>query len=354
MNLNVQQPGGVMNETTTIAVDLAKNVFEVLSADANRRILERRRLTRGKFLELLARHEPVEVVMEACGSAHFWGRTARSFGHQPILLPPAQVKPYVLRNKTDRTDTTGLLEARHRPDIREIPVKTEHQQTLMALHRLRQGWVATRTSRISAVRGILREFGIVVPQGARFLAPRLADLLGDPPRELGQPLLQVLAEAREEILELERKIRETERQLKALAAQAELVERLLTIPGIGLLTATALVAYVGELSRFPSSRHLASFLGLTPREYSSAGTRRLGRITKRGNRYLRMLLIHGARAALLAGKRVENPDRLRAWALALEARSHHNQATVALANKLARIAWALATHQTVYQPERAA
>lgn len=343
-----------MNETTTLAVDLAKNVFEVASAEGDRRIVRRRRLSRIKFFELLATHPPVEVVMEACGSAHYWGRIAARFEHRPILLPAAQVRPYVLRNKTDSTDATGLIEARHRPDIREVPVKTEHQQTLAALHRLRQGWIDTRTARISSVRGILREFGMVIPQGARFVAPRLAELLADPSVQLSPALVELVAEAREEILELGHRIKHAERQLKALAVQEDAIQRLMTIPGIGLMTATALVAHVGDLSRFGSGRLLASYLGLTPREHSSGGRRHLGRITKRGNRYLRTLFVHGARSALLAGQRTDSPDRLRAWALAVQARSHHNQATVALANKLARICWAVVTQQTVYQAHHGA
>ena len=342
-----------MSKPSTIAVDLAKNVFEIAATDKQERVIFRRRLSRARFREFLATQEPAEVIMEACGSAHYWARTAARFGHRPTLLPPGHVKPFVLRNKTDRTDVTGLLQARRHPDIREVPAKSEHQQTLTAIHAFRSAWMSARTRRISTVRGILREFGLFIPKGARFVAPRLGALLEDG-SEVPAALLPLLAEARNEIEALEHKIKAAERQLRAIASEDDTVRRLMTIPGIGLLTATALVAFVGDLSRFPSGRHLASYLGLTPRERSSGGYRRLGGISKRGNRYLRTLLIHGGRSALLAGKRTETPDQLRSWALALEARSSHNQAAVGLANKLARIAWAVATRSTVYEAGKSA
>ena len=338
-----------MGKASTIAVDLAKNVFELAVVDDGERVLYRRRFSRARFREFLSRHEPVEVVMEACGSGHYWARTALEMGHRPVLLPPKYVKPFVLRNKTDRTDVSGLLAARRHPEMTEVAVKTVHQQTLTSIHRLRSSWMTARTRRISTVRGILRELGIVIPQGAQHVVPRLCAL--EAGSEVPPALLVLIAEVRREIEGLEARIKQAERQLRAIAGADDTVKRLMTIPGIGLLTATGIVAFVGDLSRFKSGRHLSSFLGLTPREYSSGGSRRLGRISKRGNSYLRMSLIHGARSSLLAGKRAKAPDRLRRWALAIEKRGHHNQAAVALANKMARIAWAVATRQTVYVAE---
>jgi transposase len=338
-----------MTKTSTIAVDLAKNVFEIAAADDLDRIVFRRRLSRSKFREFLAKQEPTEIIMEACGSAHFWARTAAKFGHRPKLLPPSHVKPFVLRNKTYRADATGLLQARKHPEIRTVPTKSEHQQTLTAIHALRTAWSTTRTRRISTVRGVLRELGVFIPQGARFVAPRLATLLEDG-TEVPTALLPLLAEARIEILSLEDRIKAAETQLRAIASEDDVVRRLMTIPGVGLLTATALVAAIGDFSRFSSGRRLASFLGITPRETSSGGYRRLGKISKRGNSYLRTLIIHGARSSLLAGKRTLQPDHLRSWAIGIEARTCHNLATVALANKMARIVWAIAAHSTTYEP----
>jgi transposase len=336
-----------MNKPTSIAVDLAKNVFEIAATDESERVLFRRRFSRSRFREFLAKQPPTTVIMEACGSSHYWARTAAEFGHRPVLLPPAYVKPFVLRNKTDRTDTTGLLQARRHPDIREVPAKTEHQQTLTAIHKLRSAWMAARTRRINTVRGLLREFGVFIPQGAKHVSPRIGDLLQSG-SEIPDALLPLLAEARSEIADIERRIKESERQLEAIARKNDTVKRLMTIPGVGLLTATAIVAFVGDLSRFTSGRHFAAYLGITPRERSSGDRRRLGGISKRGNSYLRKLLIHGGRSALRAGKRVERPDRLRAWAIRLDARSCHNVAVVALANKIARICWAVGTRSSVY------
>jgi transposase len=246
-----------------------------------------------------------------------------------------------VRNKTDRADTKGLLEAHRNEDIRPVPVKTIEQHALAGLHRMRSAWMATRTARLNTLRGLLRELGQAIPAGARQVVPHVWALISEPDSIVPEPLRPVLAEAAREIGELEARIRDVERQLEGVARESPVVRRLRTIPGIGLLTATALVASLGEVKRFPSGRHLASFLGLTPRERSSGTTRRLGRISKRGDPYLRMLLIHGARSVLHHAKRRVRPDPLRSWALERERALGHNKAAVALANKLARIVWAV-------------
>jgi transposase len=260
-----------------------------------------------------------------------------------VLLPPHAVRPYVLRNKTDRADAKGLLEAVRNDEVRPVPVKSETQQAVAALHRLRSTWLATRTARINTVRGLLREFGVVIPTGARHVLPSLGVVLEDADSGVPSLLRPTLAEAAREIREIEARIRAVEHQLDAVANQMPVVDALRSIPGIGLVTATALVATVGDVQRFPSARHFASFLGLTPREHSTGQHRRLGAISKHGDTYLRMLLIHGARAVLCHAKTktAPAPDRLRAWALQLERTRGHNKAAVALANKLARIAWAV-------------
>lgn len=326
---------------STIAVDVAKSVFEVAISDRPGRVRERHRLSRSQFSRFVAQRPPATVVMEACGTAHFWGRHAEACGHRAVLLPPHAVRPYVLRDKTDRADADGLLEALRNQGIRPVPVKSVAQQTLVALHRLRSTWLATRTGRINTVRGLLRELGITIPLGASRVVPRVRELLAEEESSLPEALRPALAEALDEIGEIERRLRAVEKQLEALAAETAVVSRLRTIPGVGLLTATALFAFVGDAARFPSGRHFASYLGLTPRERSSGLRRRLGRISKRGDTYLRMLLIHGARAVLWHGKRSRRPGRLLAWALKLERQRGHNKTAVALANKLARIAWAV-------------
>lgn len=323
--------------STQIAVDLAKSVFQVAESSTPGCIDRQHRLSRARFQRFFAQHEPVEVLMEACGTAHHWGRELEALGHTVSLLPPADVRRYRDGNKTDRADTKALLEAARNQAIDAVPVKTIDQQTITALHRLRSGYLQTRTARINCVRGLLREFGIMIPVGARHLVPRAQAAIkdGTVPTDL-EPVLQ---DAIAEIEELRHKARDIERRLKGLVKHMPDAALLMSVPGIGVLTATALVAYVGDVRRFRSGRHFAAYLGLTPREHSSGLSRRIGRISKRGNRYLRMLLIHGARSVLRAAKLTEHPDDLRSWALGVASRSGYNTAAVALANKLARIAW---------------
>ena len=334
---------------TTIAVDVAKSVFEVAVSHEPGKVSARHRLTRRGLARLLANQAPCTVVMEACGMAHFWGREAQARGHRVRLLPPRDVRPYVRGNKTDRSDATGILEANRNEAIRPVPVKSVDQHALTALHRMRSSWMATRTARLNTIRGLLREIGATIPIGARQVAPRVWQLVSEAESGLPEVLRPVLAEAAREVAELERRIAEVEAQLEGLARTSPLVHRLRTIPGVGLLTATAIVASVGDLRRFPSARHFASALGLTPRESSSGNVRRLGRITKRGDPYLRTLLIHGARSVLHHAKRNPEPDRLRSFALERARARGHNKAAVAVANKLARIVWAVATRENDYR-----
>lgn len=326
---------------TTIAVDVAKSVFEIAVSDRPGRVTERHRLSRDAFLRFFAERQPAVVLMEACGSSHHWGRQLQALRHHVLLLPPHRTRPYVTGNKTDRSDAKGLLEAQRNEQIQPVPVKSLNQQALAALHRLRSAWLAARTARINTVRGLLREFGFAIPLGAKRVVPILQSLLEDADSGLPDSVRPALNEAKAEILELERRMRSIEHQLRALAKQLPVVHNLRTVPGVGLITATALVAFVGDVGRFPSARHFASYLGLTPRERSSGLRRRLGAISKRGDVYIRMLLTHGARAVIWKAKSRTTPDRLRAWALRLEQHRGHNKATIALANKLARIVWAV-------------
>jgi len=326
---------------TIIAVDVAKSVFEVAVSERAGRVREHHRLSRAQFSRFLSVQRPATILMEACGMAHFWGRQAQARGHRVMLLPPHAVRPYVPRNKTDRADAKGILEASRNQAIRSVPVKSITQQIIAALHRLRSTWLAARTARINTVRGLLREFGVVIPVGASHVVPRVRQLVAEPLSVLPEALRPALTQAADEIRELEGRIRSIEKQLDAQAVQISAATRLRTVPGIGLLTATALFAFVGDVERFPSGRHFSSYLGLTPRESSSGLRRRLGRISKHGDAYLRMLLIHGARAVLWHAKTTARRSRLQSWALKLEAQRGHNKAAVGLANKLARIAWAV-------------
>ena len=323
--------------TTQIGVDLAKAVFEVAVSHAPGRVHERHRLSRTGFRRFVAAQAPSEVLLEACSSAHHWGRELHALGHQVALLPPAKVARYRDGNKTDRADATALLEAARNTAIHRVPVKTIEQQALSALHRLRQGYLQTRTARINAVRGLLREFGVTIPQGATAVLPHARAALATDLLPLH--LRQALQGALEEITTLAARARAVHAQLAQLAEALPDAALLQSVPGIGLLTATALLAFVGDVQRFRSGRAFAAYLGLTPREHSTALSRHLGPITKRGNSYVRMLLIHGARSALRAGHVTAHPDDLRTWALAVHQRNGHNVAAVALANKLARVCW---------------
>jgi transposase len=320
-----------------IGVDLAKSVFEVAVSPVPGQVRERRRLSRAALAGFFAARPPSEVLLEACGSAHHWGRELQRLGHTVALLPASDVARYRVGNKTDRADAKALLEAARNEKISRVPVKSIEQQAILALHRIRQGYLQTRTARINAVRGHLREFGCVIPVGAAQVLPRVyAALDQDAVPVLLRPTLQTVLE---EIAALETQAEAVRSELSRLGAQMPDVQLLLTVPGVGILTATALVAFVGSIHRFRSGRDFAAYLGLTPREYSSGAVRRLGAITKHGNSYLRMLLIHGARAALRAGTVSRHPDDLRTWAVALAGRKGHNVAAVALANKLARVCW---------------
>jgi len=328
-------------KNTTIAIDLAKSVFEIGISHHPGQVAETHRLSREQITEFMAKQNAATVVMEACGSAHYWGRTFKDFGHEVKLLPPLYVRPYVQRSKTDRADVKGMLEAYRNSAIRPVPVKSESQQQLTSLHRVRSGWMAARTARINSARGLLREFGFAFPLGAAAISGRIRELIEDAETPVLMPLRELLNQMILEIGDLETRIKAVEKQLEGLAAQTPVVALLRTIPGIGLLTSTALVGFVGDVGRFRSGRHFACYLGLTPREYSSGSRRRLGRISKQGDAYLRTLLIHGARAVLVSAKSKSQPDRFRAWGLEVQHRCGHNKAAVAVANKLARIAWAV-------------
>jgi transposase len=245
-------------------VDLAKAVFEVAVSDRPGRVAREARLSRSRFLTFFAQQPAANVIMEACGSAHYRGRRIEQLGHRVTLLPPHQVRPYVRRNKTDRTDAKGILEASRNEDIHPVPVKTVAQQVLSSLHRLRSGWMAERTARLNALRGLLRELGVFIPVGARQVVPAVWSLVEDAGSELPDALRPAFAEVCQEIRQIEARIKQVERQLEAMAEQLPIVAHLLTIPGIGLLTATALFAFIGDIHRFRSGRHLASWLGLTP------------------------------------------------------------------------------------------
>ena len=336
--------------SVTFAVDLAKNVFfKIAVSPRPGQVTERQRVTRAKFERFWADRPPARVVMEACATAHHWGRWLQRRGFEVILLPPHYVRPYVRRNKTDRADCEALLEALRCAGIHPVALKSEDQQAITALHRMRSQWMATRTARINAIRGLLSEFGVTRATGASRFLGELTALLDQQRQSVPSRVRTLVWATYEEIRSIEERMKLVEDQLAEMLQEEPTIRALRQIPGIGLLTATAVYASVGNIHAFRSGRHLASWVGLTPRESSSGNRRRLGRISKQGDPYLRMLLVHGARSALLLAqkrRREGRPlDRLQSWALRKADQGHHNRATIALANKMVRILWAVWTHE---------
>ena len=322
-----------MNELTTVGIDLAKQVFAVHAVARDGRIVLRRTVSRSKLLETIARLPPSLIGLEACTGAHEWARRFQSLGHTVRLMAPAFVTPYRKSGKNDGNDAEAICEAVSRPSMRFISIKTVAQQALLTLHRVRQGFVAERTAVVNRIRGLLAEFGVVLPQrvesirhGLHESTERLPDLARRAIRDL-QAHMQVLDE----------RIRDYDRELKRLAAADEQARRVQTIPGVGPITASAVVASVGSAKEFRNGRQFAAWLGLTPRQSSSGGKTRLGHISKRGDAYLRMLLVLGARAVLQNAGRYT--DRLSRWALAIRERCGYHKAIVAIAAKNARILW---------------
>ena len=339
-----------MENRTVVAVDIAKSVFQLAISESPDQPVRDRRLRRSEFFAFFEKLPPAIVATEACGSAHYWARRIEALGHTVELIPPHLVCPYVTRNKTDRADAHAILEARRNRAIHLVPIKSEAQQALGAIHRFRSGWIAARTAQVNTVRGLLREFGLVIPVGVEKVVPEVRLLVEDADSKVPDSLRSMLEAACGEIESLDQRIKQAGKQLELEAEGSPRATLICSTPGVGLITGTALIAFVGDVERFASGRHFASYLGLTPRERSSGSTRRLGGISKRGDRYLRMLFIHGARSVLCHAKRAKSHDRLRAWALALQRRSRHNKAAVALANKLARIVWAILKNGRLYEP----
>ena len=339
-------------EFTTVAVDLAKSVYQVSFANRVGRVQARKRLSRPQFEKLIATTAPTRIVMEACASAHHWARCAQAVGHQPVLLPPHHVRPYVRGNKTDAADADALVRAVADPSLHPVAVKSEELQALQGIVRIREQYQDTRRARINMVRGLLGEFGVTLPRGARGIVLRLRQAVGGAPARLRSALDDAICE----IANLEDRISVLDRELAEIAKERADTARLATIPGVGPLTATAFVGAVPDIHGFRNARQFASWLGLTPREHSSGSTRRLGSISKRGNVHLRTLLVHGARSALLAAKRRASGGKplssLQRWALALQERAGHNKATVALANRMARIIWAMWVREANYDATR--
>ena len=332
---------------TTIGLDLAKSVFQVHGVDERGRVVLQKTLKRAQVATFFATLPACLVGMEACGSAHFWGRKLSELGHTVKLMAPQFVKAYVKTNKNDARDAEAICEAVTRPSMRFVPLKSVEQQAVLALHRARQGLVVARTAQANQLRGLLAEFGLVLPRGIERLKEQVPAILEDAENGLPASVRELFARLLAHLQDLDNQANELEQEIHVWHRQQPASQRLATIPGIGRMTATALVASIGEAQAFKSGRQLAAWLGLVPRQQSSGGKPTLLGISKRGDVYLRTLLIHGARSVVRHAS--TRPERANRWLTAVMARRNPNIAAVALANKNARIAWALLAHGREYQ-----
>lgn len=335
-------------QLTTLGIDLAKNVFRLHGCDANGRAVLRKQLVRKQVLGFLANLPRCLVAMEACATAHYWAREIEKLGHQVRLIGPKFVKPYVKANKNDATDAEAICEAASRPSMRFVMVKSADQQDVQAVHRVRQQLVKARTALVNQVRGLLAEYGIAIAQGVAHLRRALPFVLEDPDNGLSGVIRELLAEIGERRKFIEGRLRQYDARIQRLFRQDERCRRLAEVEGVGPLTATALVAAVGNAAEFKSGRELAAYLGLVPRHRASGGRTMLLGISKRGDRYLRTLLVHGARSAMRTIERRRTARGV--WAGRLKLRRGSNVAAVALANKNARVLWALLTKGESYRP----
>ncbi|WP_097459919.1 IS110 family RNA-guided transposase [Mangrovitalea sediminis] len=332
---------------TTIGIDLAKNVFSIHGVNHHGKVVVRKRLTRAKLLPFIAQLPPCLIGMEACSGAHHWAREMTTLGHQVRIIAPRFVAPYRKSSKNDDNDAEAICEAVGRPNMRFVPIKTAEQQAVLCLHRIRRGLIKERTAQINQIRGLLAEFGLIMPQGRYAARHHIPEILED--GENGLPMLtrRLLHDINARIRQLDNEILTYDREIEAMARRDDQAKRLMAVPGIGPQTATAILASAPDPTQFKSGRHFAAWLGLVPRQYSTGGKVRLGRITKRGDKYLRTLLIHGTRA-VIAGLADKN-DALSNWARDLVERRGYKRAAVALAAKNARIIWALLMHQTDFR-----
>ena len=333
---------------TTIGIDLAKDVFAVHGVNGGGKPVLRKQLKRSEMAKFFANLEPCLIGMEACGSAHHWARKLEEFGHTVKLMAPQFVKPYVKTNKNDTADAEAICEAVSRPNMRFVAKKNAEQQAILSIHRARQGFVKSRTAQGNQIRGLLSEFGIVIPLGIRAITKRVPEILEDGENGLPGAMRQLIARLTENLKEMDRQVNELEAQIHLWHRESEASRKLAEIPGLGPITASALVATVGDAKEFKNGRQLAAWLGLVPKQNSSGGKQVLLGISKRGDTYLRTLLIHGARAVIRHAENKAEPD---SWIRKLMARRNKNVAAVALANKNARVIWALLTKDTLFRPD---
>ncbi|WP_375330748.1 IS110 family transposase [Candidatus Tisiphia endosymbiont of Oplodontha viridula] len=334
-------------EVTTIGIDIAKRIFQIHGVDKNGKTVLKKKLMRDQVLTFMANLPKCLVGMEACGGASYWAREITKLGHTVKLMAAQFVKPYVKTNKNDQVDAEAICEAVTRPNMRFVPIRTVEQQDILSIHRVRERLVKNRTALANEIRGLLHEFGFIIPQGINKVMTKLTEILDE--GNLSQLGYQTFSELKEEFLDNDKKIKEIEKRLKIIASNLTQYQRLTAIPGLGLITATALIASIGNATSFENGRQLSAWFGLVPRQHSSGGKDKLLGISKRGDVYLRTLLIQGARAVLNAKirftleeqKSKKDFSKFTQWMFNLSERNGHNKTVVAVANKLARVVFAV-------------
>jgi transposase len=332
----------------SIGIDLGKSVFHLVGLGQSGEVVVRKKFSRLQLLRFTANVQADLIGMEACGGSHFLGRALREQGHEVRLMPAQYVKPFVKTNKSDFIDAEAIAEAVCRPTMRFVPIKTDDQLDMQSLHRVRERWIMRRTAVVNQIRGLLLERGITVRTGRCHLHAALPGILEDATTSLSGAVRFLLFQLKLELDQLAGHIEQAETLIQRAAQQSEACQRLDAIPGIGTLTATALIAAIGNGGAFRKGREFAAWVGLVPRQHSTGGKQKLLGISKRGNSYLRKLFIQGARAVLKY--RDKQSSGLRIWLAELSTRSHYNVVGVALANKLARMAWAVLASGQVYRP----
>lgn len=336
-----------MNAVCTIGLDLAKQYFQVHGIDQRGKVVLQKKLTRHNLLKFFANLPQCVVGMEACGGAHHWARELEKLGHTPKLMAAQYVKPYVKTNKNDRADAEAICEAVTRPNMRFIAIKSVEQQEVLSLHRIRHGLIKRRTALANETRGLLLEFGLSLPQGIGHLRKSLPRIIEDLHNCLTLIQRDTFSDMYSELVDIDERVVKLERQLKVFVDNSEPCQRLLNVPGLGVLSATALLATVGQATCFKNGREMAAWLGIVPRQHSSGGKERLLGISKRGDSYLRSLLIHGARSVLQYCWRKE--DERSRWLQRLADRRGPHKALVAQANKTARICWSILARNEEYR-----
>jgi len=321
-------------------------VFQIHAVDERGKTVLKKQLKRGQVVEFFATLPVCLIGMEACGSAHHWARKLAGFGHAVRLMAPQFVKPYVKTNKNDAADAEAICEAVSRPNMRFVPIKNIEQQSVLALHRVRQSFVKARTAQSNQIRGLLAEFGLIVPVGIANIAKRVPELIEDATNELTGSFRLLIARLMDHLKELDRQVDELEAQIKSWHRASDASCKLEKVPGIGPITASALVATIGDAKNFDGGRQMAAWLGLVPRQHSTGGKSNLLGMSKRGDTYLRTLLIHGARSVIFRAQ--QKVDKV-GWLNELVQRRNKNVAAVALANKNARIIWALLANDREFQ-----